>query len=99
MPLAVQLRLQPSHLAFQREVATARVLVLASVGEALRPTSDALEETSLPGANYMEHHRGIVCHSTRNYWYEVGTKSEDRGTNFDELGTEYNPEVIKYRPI
>jgi len=32
------------------------------------------------------------------YWYEVGTKFDDRGTKFVENSTKYNPKVIKYRP-
>ena len=47
----------------------------------------------------MEYHGHIVRHSLLKYWYEVGTKVDDRGTKLDELGTKYNPEVIKYRPL
>jgi len=46
----------------------------------------------------MQYHGDLACHSLLKYWYEVGTKFDDRGTN-DELGTEYNPELMKYRPL
>jgi len=48
--------------------------------------------------NYMEYHGDLVSHYICNYWYEVGTKFDNCGTTFVELGTKYNPEVIKYLP-
>ena len=54
---------------------------------------------SQSGCNYTEYHGDLVRHSLLIYWYGVGTKFGDCGTNFDELGTKYNPEVIKSRPL
>jgi len=47
---------------------------------------------------YIEYHRDLVRHSSRNYWYEIGTKFDESGNLFDEPGAKYNPERIKYRP-
>jgi len=46
----------------------------------------------------MEYDGDLVRHSIRKYWDEVGTKFDDCATKVDEIGTNYNPEVIKYLP-
>jgi len=33
---------------------------------------------------YMEYNGNLFRHYIRNYWYEVGTKFDDRGTKFVE---------------
>jgi len=43
----------------------------------------------------MEYNGELVRHYFRNYWYETSTKLDGCSTKFDELGTKYNPEVIK----
>ena len=47
----------------------------------------------------MEYHGDLVRRSLLKYWYEIGTKFNGSGTKVDELGTKYNPGVIKYRPL
>jgi len=49
--------------------------------------------------HYIEYYGDHVRHSICNYWYEDGAKFDGGVLNFDELGTKYNPEVIKYRPL
>jgi len=46
----------------------------------------------------MEYKGDLSRHYIRNYWDEVGTKFDDRGTQFVAFCTKYNPEIIKYRP-
>ena len=47
---------------------------------------------------YMAYNGDLFRYYIRNYWDEVGTKFDDCGTKFVEISTNYNPEVIKYRP-
>ena len=67
------------------------------------PVLDQLPPTlgggSIMNKGYMEYHSDFVRHSLLNDWCEAGTKFEDCGTTCDELGTKYNSEVIKYRPL
>ena len=46
---------------------------------------------------YMEYHGDLVFLSFLNHWYQVGEKFHARGRKFVQLGTNHNPEVIKYR--
>jgi len=47
---------------------------------------------------YMEYNGDLFRHYIRSYWYGVGTKVDDCGTESVEISTKYNPDVIKYRP-
>ena len=47
----------------------------------------------------MEYHGDFVRHSLTSYWYEVGAMFDEGGTNFVELETKYNNELIRYRSI
>ena len=46
----------------------------------------------------MEYHGDLVRDSLLEDWYEIGSKFDDCGAKFVELGTKYNPEIIKYKP-